>query len=111
MVLEYQKNELRCADNFNTIYNSLKNDRTVLLASSAPLRTARDYAFAATIEFGNGYFCWEHYGSSAEKATKRDLRFLFAKIFDDCDCFTLVDAETYYSQKYAYYDAQMKKWR
>lgn len=108
MFLEYQKTELKHTENFNTIYNGLKNG-LLLLAYKTPIRTARDFAFAGIIECGDGLFRWRHYGSSAENATKKDLRFLFAEIFDDCDYFTLVDANTYSAQACAYYEAELKR--
>ena len=108
MLTEYQKTNLRTAEHFNAIYNMLK-DGFVLLASSKPLTTSRDFAFAGIIECGNGLFRWRHYGSSAENATKEGLRFLFAEIFDDCDYYTLIDARTYDAQVCAYYETELKR--
>ena len=110
MFLEYQKTELKRTENFNTIYNGLKNG-LLLLAYKTPIRTARDFAFAGIIECGDGLFRWRHYGSSAENATKKGLRFLFAEIFDDCKFFALVDSETFSAQTCAYYDAELEKRR
>ena len=109
MFLEYQKANLKVAENFNTIYNGLKGDGMVLLASPKPIRAARDFAFAGIIEFSGVYFRWNHYGSSVGSATKKGLRFLFTEIFDDCNYFTLVDANTYSAQACAYYEAELKR--
>ena len=108
MLTEYQKTNLRTAEHFNAIYNMLK-DGFVLLASSKPLTTSRDFAFAGIVDFDGYYFRWNYCGGSAVKATKKDLRFLFAEIFDDCDYYTLIDARTYDAQVCAYYEAELKR--
>lgn len=101
MFLEFRKNEID--NNFETIYNALKTNDTRLLATAQPVRTDKDVAFASYIVNDGRFFCWRHYGASAERQTKSALKFLLNNIFDDCNYFTLIDNEQYNARVDAYY--------
>ena len=59
------------------LYEQLMNGKTIQGIRS-------DGYGIGTISYGIGYFHWNHAGSSANKATLKDLKFICETIFDDC---------------------------
>lgn len=104
MFLEFRANEIN--NNFNVLYEALKNGNARILATVQPIRTDKDIAYASYIVNNGRFFNWRHYGASAEKQTKSALQWLFNEIFDDCKYFTLIDNEQYNARTATYYETK-----
>lgn len=111
MFLEYRKNELKQQDFFNEVYNKLKNNSTVLmLVTAQPVKTNKDIAIAGRVAYNsNDLFVWNHFGSSANKATKTGFKFIIDKICDDCEYFTIIDGAQYIERTSAYYNTEFER--
>lgn len=102
-VQNYSGINLLKKENFDNVYNKLKTQNYHLLGYYKNIVDDRDFAFASKI-FSNGkYFCWQHYGASANKITKRDFKWLLQTIFADCNSFTLIESDDYYKIKDDYH--------
>ena len=102
-ILKYNGISLLKKENFDNVYNKLKTQNYFLLCSYKNIITNEDFANASTIVSDGKYFCWHHYGSSANKITKKDFKWLLQTIFDDCNYFTLIEKNNYYKINDDYY--------
>lgn len=102
-ILKYNGINLLKKENFDNVYNKLKTQNYHLLCSYKDIITNKDFANASTIVSNGKFFCWRHFGSSAEKITKKDFKWLLQTIFDDCNYFTLIENNDYYKITDDYY--------
>ena len=102
-MLKYNGINLLKKENFDNVYNKLKTQNYHLLCSYKDIITNEDFANASTIVSDDKYFCWRHYGSSANKITKKEFKWLLQTIFDDCNYFTLIENNDYYKITDSYY--------
>lgn len=102
-ISKYNGISLLKKENFDNVYNKLKTQNYHLLCSYKNTITNEDFANASTIVSDGKYFYWRHYGSSANKITKKDFKWLLQTIFNDCNYFTLIENNDYYKITDDYY--------
>lgn len=103
-ILEYNGLNILKKENFDNVYNKLKTQKYHLVCSYKNIITNENFAYASTIVANGKYFRWHHYGSSAIKTTKKELKWLLQTIFNDCIYFTLIENNNYYKIVDAYYE-------
>lgn len=104
----FNKKELN-AEKIKDIYKKLNNEDAVLLASFAPFEDLRALVFAGQIKIYNDFIYWHYYGSSADKNTLTDFKWILNNIFDDCKNFCLINKNKYFNICESYYDIEREK--
>ena len=94
-IKKYNGINLLKKENFDEIYKKLKTGDFILLANNKKIISDESFYYSGIVYSYKSFFCWRYYGSSANKQTKKALKWILQNIFDDCADFALLDFKTY----------------